>query len=95
LTLFVAYVYLLCLHGFLLFTVPGMAGPPVDKHQGLRSQPQKILLQEDLTEDCLRNQGLLKQTVLANRELLFRRDALLGPRGHKWSVLKKLAAVFR
>ena len=39
------------------------------------------LLQEDLIEDCLREQGLLVQIMLANPELLFRRDAFLGPRG--------------
>jgi hypothetical protein len=31
----------------------------------------------------------------ANQELLFRRDSFLGPIGHKWRVLKELAAVFR
>lgn len=30
-------------------------------------------------EDCLRDQGLLVQTMAANQELLFRRDAFLGP----------------
>ena len=43
--------------------------------------PQKHLLQEDLIEDCLRDQGLLVQTMPANQELLFRRDAFLGPMG--------------
>lgn len=38
-------------------------------HQG--SAPQKHLLQEDLVEDFLRNQGLLVQTMPANGELLF------------------------
>ena len=42
---------------------------------------QKHLLQEDLTEDCLRDQGLLAQTMPANQELLFKRDAFLGPLG--------------
>jgi hypothetical protein len=60
---------------------------------------QKHLLQEDLIEDCLRDQGLLAQT--ANQELLFRSDAFLGPIGHGGAgggggaVLKELAAVFR
>jgi hypothetical protein len=42
---------------------------------------QPHLLQEDLIEDCLREQGLLVQTMSANQELLFRRDAFLGPMG--------------
>lgn len=29
-------------------------------------QPRKPLLQEDLIEDCLRDQGLLAQTIPAN-----------------------------
>jgi hypothetical protein len=54
------------------------------------------LLKEDLIEDCLRDQGLLMQTMPANWELLFRRDAFfLRPMGHGWRVLKELAAVFR
>jgi hypothetical protein len=44
-------------------------------------QPQKQLLQEDLIEDCLREQELLVQTVLANQKLLFRIDTFLGPMG--------------
>jgi hypothetical protein len=32
-------------------------------------------------EDCLRDQGLRMQTMPANQELLFRRDAFLGPMG--------------
>ena len=71
---------------------------PLSKHEGCgggRSQPQRHLLQEDLIEDCLRDQGLLVQTMPANQELLFRRDAFLGPMGHGWRVLKELAAVFR
>ena len=59
------------------------------------AQPQRHLLQEDQTEDCLRDQGLVKQAMPANWELLFRRDAFLGPMGHRWRVLKELAAVFR
>ena len=62
---------------------------------GGAAQPQKHLLQEDLIEDCSRDQGLLVQTVPANQELLFRRDAFLGPMEHEWRVLKELAAVFR
>jgi hypothetical protein len=61
----------------------------------LPSLPQRHLLQEDLIENCLRDQGLLMQTILANRELLFRRDAFLGSMGHRWRVLKELAAVLR
>jgi hypothetical protein len=30
-----------------------------------------------------------------NQQLLFRRDAFLGPMGHGWRALKELAAVFR
>jgi hypothetical protein len=44
-------------------------------------QLQKYLLQEDIIEDCLRDQGLLVQTMPASQELLFRRDAFLGPMG--------------
>lgn len=55
---------------------------------------QKHLLQENLIEDCLRDQGLLMQTMPANQELLFRRDAFLEPMSHRWRVLKELAAVF-
>ena len=35
------------------------------------TQLQKHLLQEDLIEDCLKEQGLLVQTMPANQELLF------------------------
>ena len=42
-------------------------------------QLQKQLQQEDLIEDCLREQGLLVQTMPANRELLFRIDTFLEP----------------
>ena len=44
-------------------------------------QLQKHLLQKDLIKDCLREQGLLVQTMPANQELRFRRDAFLGPMG--------------
>jgi hypothetical protein len=44
-------------------------------------QPQKHFLQEALIDDCLRDQGLLVQTVPANQELLFRHDTFLGPMG--------------
>jgi hypothetical protein len=63
--------------------------------QGEGAQPQRHLRQEDLIEDPLRDQGLLMQKMPANRELLFRRAAFLGPMGHRWKVLKELAAVFR
>jgi hypothetical protein len=56
------------------------------------AQPQKHVLQEDLIEDCLGDQGLLVQTMPANQELLFKRDVFLEP---GWRVLKELAAVFR
>jgi hypothetical protein len=55
------------------------------------AQPQKYLLREDLIEDCLR----VVQTTPANQELLFRRDAFLGPMGQRWRVLKELATLFR
>jgi hypothetical protein len=58
-------------------------------------QPQRHLLLKVVIEDCLRDQGLLAQTVPANWEMLFRRDAFLGPVGHRWRVLKELAAAFR
>jgi hypothetical protein len=57
--------------------------------------PQNYLLQEELVEDCLRYQGLLEQTMPANRELLFRRVAFLEPMGPGWRVLKKLVSMFR
>ena len=57
-------------------------------------QLKKHLMQEDLIEHCLRDQGLLVQRMPANWELLFRRDAFLGPMGHGWRVIKELA-VFR
>jgi hypothetical protein len=58
-------------------------------------QSQRHLLQEDLIENCLRVQGLLIHTEPTNQELLFRRDAFLGPMEHGWRVLKELAAVLR
>ena len=51
--------------------------------------PQKHLLLEDLTEDCLREQGLLRQTRPANLELLLRRDVFSVPMAHRWKVLKE------
>jgi len=45
-------------------------------------QLQRYLLQEDLIENSLRDQGLVIQTMPANWELLFRRDAFLGPVGN-------------
>ena len=62
-------------------SIAGMAGPPLCKLWE-PVQPHKQLLQEDLIEDCLRDQGLLMQTMPANLELLFRGDAFLGPMGH-------------
>jgi hypothetical protein len=59
------------------------------------AQIQKHLLQEELTEDCLRDQGMQLQTMPANRELLFRRDLFLGPMGKGWRVLKVLSDVLR
>jgi hypothetical protein len=58
-------------------------------------QLQRHLLQEYLIEDFLRDQELLTQTMPANQELLFRRDAFLEQMGHGWRVLNDLAAVFR
>jgi hypothetical protein len=58
-------------------------------------QLQRQLLQEDLIEDCLRDQGLLTQIMPANQELLFGRDAFLGPMGQGWKVLKELTEAFR
>ena len=48
--------------------------------------PQNHLLLEDLTEDCPREQGLLVLPV--NQELLFRRDACLGPMGAQVKGIK-------
>jgi hypothetical protein len=67
--------------------VAGTAGPPLCKPIGAM-QPQKHLQEENLIEDCLRDQGLLVQTMPDNQELLFQRDAFLGPMGHRWRVLK-------
>jgi hypothetical protein len=39
------------------------------------------LLQEDLIEDYLRDQGLLVQVMPVNQELLFRIDTFSGPMG--------------
>ena len=72
--------------------LPLWAGLP--RGWGWGAQPQKHLLQENLTEDCLRDQGFLAQRMPANQELLFRRDAF-SPMGHRWRVLKELAAVLR
>lgn len=46
------------------------------------TKQQRHLLQEDLTDDFLRDQELLMQTMPANRELLFRIDAFLGSMGY-------------
>ena len=53
---------------------------PLCKRRG-PAQPQKHLLLKDLIEDCLRDQGFLAQRMPANQEVLFRRDAFLGPMG--------------
>lgn len=53
------------------------------------------ILLEGLIEDFLGDQGLFVQTMPANQEPLFRRDAFLGPVGCGWRVLKELAALFR
>lgn len=53
----------------------------------------KQLLQKDLIEDCLRKQGLLVQTMLANQELLFRREAFLGPMGAQMEGIKGTCSV--
>jgi hypothetical protein len=61
--------------------------------EAMRSQSH--ILQEDLIDNFLKDQGLLMQTMPANQELLFRRDAFLEPMGCRWRVLKEFAAVFR
>jgi hypothetical protein len=53
-------------------------GPLLCKFQRA-AELQKHLLQEDLIEDCLRDQGLLVQTMPANQELFFRTDVFLRP----------------
>jgi hypothetical protein len=68
-----------------------VGGLPLHKCWGA-AQPQRHLLQEDLTEDCQSDQGLLMQTMPASWELLFRRDDFLGPMGRRWKILKELAA---
>ena len=50
---------------------------------------------EDLIEDCLREQGLLVQIMLANQQLLFRIKLSLDQWGCGWRVLRELAAVLR
>ena len=47
-----------------------------------------------LIEDCLRDQGLLIETMPVNRELLYRKDTFLGLMGHWWRVLKENEASF-
>jgi hypothetical protein len=51
-------------------------------------QLQKHLLLEDLIEDCLRDEAFLVQTMPANQELLFRRDAFLEPMGVRVKGIK-------
>jgi len=54
-------------------------------------QSKRHLLQEDLIENCLRKEGLLMQTMLANQVLLFRITvSFSGPMGLVWRVLKEL-----
>jgi len=55
-------------------------------------QLQKHLLLKDLIEDWLIDQGLLTQTVPANRKLLYRSDAFLEPMVCGWKALKELTA---
>ena len=54
------------------------------------TQPQTHLLQEEVTEDCLRDQALLTHTKPANQELVF--SSFLGAEGRGWRPLKELAA---
>ena len=56
-------------HSSRLYKTPGGEGA---------GQPPRHLLQNDLIEDCPRDQRLLMQAMIANWEQLFRRDALLG-----------------
>ena len=49
-------------------------------------------LQEEVTVDHLREQGLLVQIMPANQELLFRIDTFLEPMGALVEGLKELAA---
>jgi hypothetical protein len=74
-----------------LALVGGTAQPPLHKCDTAARYP----LHEDPIEDFLRDQGLLTQTMSSNQEVLFRRDAFLGPMGQGWRVLRKLATVFR
>ena len=71
--------------------VGGTGWPPLCKPQPGVAQLQRHLLQEDLIEDCLRDQESLTLTVPVKWELLFRIDAFLGPMGCGWMVLKELA----
>lgn len=59
----------------------GTVIPPFCKRR--RHAAEKASPAEDLVEDCLRGQGLLVQTISANQELLFRREAFLGPMGRR------------
>lgn len=52
---------------------------------------QKHLLQGDLIEDCLKDQGLMTQIMPGNQKLLFRKDSFSEPMGR---ALKELAEVF-
>jgi hypothetical protein len=92
-TVFSSSAYMYSLDLFLLLFVRRTRLRLLHKHWGAM-QMQRQLLQEDLIEDCLGDQGLLMLTMPANQELLFRRDTFLGPMGCGWRVLKELAAAF-
>jgi hypothetical protein len=71
-----------CAWLFMGSCLTGTMGPPLYKFGG-SCNLKKHLLQLNLIEDCLRDQELLVQTMPANWKLLFRRDAFLGPMGHR------------
>ena len=62
---------------------PSPAGGP---NQGLSVTP--AFLQEDLIEDCLREQGFLGKIMPGNQELLFRIDTFFGPKGARVEGIK-------
>jgi hypothetical protein len=72
--------------GKYLGLVGGTAWLPLNKHQLCSCKGN--LLQKDLIEDFLRDQGLLAQTMPANLGILFRRDTFFGPTGHRWRILR-------
>ena len=69
-----------------------MVWPPLLKNWETYSH--KELHQDNLIEDCLREQVLLSLPMSANQKLLYGRNAFLGTLGHKWRLLKELAVVF-